>query len=48
VEVRWHGKWYDAKVLKVHGGIHLVHYEGYGDDDDEWVPSKRIRQPKRR
>jgi hypothetical protein len=45
VEVLSEGDWYEATVLKVHGGIHLVHYEGYDDDDDEWVPSKRIRKP---
>lgn len=45
VEVLSEGDWYESTVLEVYGGIHLVHYEGYDDDDDEWVPSKRIRKP---
>ena len=44
VEVKWKRKWYPAKILDVHAGIHKIHYEDYGSDWDEWVSAKRIRQ----
>lgn len=47
VEVEWDGKWYKAKVMQNRLGMHLVHYDGYGDNDDEWVPFGRIRLPKK-
>lgn len=46
VEVEWDKKWYKAKVKYNKLGLHLVHYEGYPDVDDEWVPPARIRLPK--
>ncbi len=46
VEVRWKKKWYPATILKVKDGIHQIHYTNYEAKWDEWVPSKRIRQPK--
>jgi len=45
VEVNWHGKWYAAKILEAKEGRHLVHYAGYDDNWDEWVPDNRIRRP---
>ncbi len=45
VEVNWHGKWYSAKILDAKEGRHLVHYAGYDDSGDEWVPDNRIRRP---
>jgi hypothetical protein len=45
VEVNWHGKWYAAKILEAREGRHLVHYAGYDDSWDEWVPDNRIRRP---
>lgn len=47
VEVEYDGEWYPAKVLTVKGGIHFIHYDDYGSSYDEWVPSKRIRLPKK-
>ena len=44
VEVRWKQKWYAARVLKVKGGSHLIHYDGFEASWDEWVPSRRIRE----
>jgi hypothetical protein len=38
--------WYKAKVKQTRLGLHLVHYEGYPDADDEYVPRKRMRLPK--
>jgi hypothetical protein len=46
VEVRWKKKWYPATILQVKDGIHLIHYTDYEAKWDEWVPSKRIRNPK--
>lgn len=46
VEVEWQGKWWPAKVLNVKGGSHLITYDGYGKEWDEWVTSKRIRNLK--
>jgi hypothetical protein len=47
VEVEWDGVWYKAKVKQTRLGLHLIHYEGYPDSDDEYVPMKRIRLPKK-
>jgi len=46
VEVKWKKKWYPATILKVKDGTHLIHYTDYEAKWDEWVPSKRIRNPK--
>lgn len=46
VEVRWKQRWYPATVLKAKEGAHLIHYTEFGSKWDEWVPSKRIRNPK--
>jgi hypothetical protein len=46
VEVLWKKRWYPATILKVKGGTHLIHYTNYEAKWDEWVPSKRIRNPK--
>jgi len=45
VEVNWHGKWYSAKILEAKDGRHFVHYAGYDDSWNEWVPDNRIRRP---
>lgn len=44
VEVEWQGKWWPAKVLDAKGGSHLITYDGYSKEWDEWVTSKRIRK----
>jgi RNA binding chromodomain-containing protein len=46
VEVRWKKKWYPATILRLKDGIHLIHYTNYETKWDEWIPSKRIRNPK--
>jgi hypothetical protein len=46
VEVEWDGTWYEATIVKTHLGLHYVHYKGYPEADDEWVPRNRIRLPK--
>src|SRR4051812_46916798 len=43
VEVNWHGKWYAAKIVEAKEGRHFVHYAGYDESWDEWVPNNRIR-----
>ncbi len=44
VEVNWKRKWYQAKVLSVERGVHLIHYVNYDDEWDEWVGAERIRR----
>jgi hypothetical protein len=43
VDAEWHGRWYPAVVRDARLGIHQVHYEGFSDDWDEWVSSRRLR-----
>lgn len=45
VEVLWpqDGVWYDATVRESRLGVHRIHYEGYGEEWDEWVSADRIR-----
>lgn len=45
-EVEFEGKWYKAKIMEHKLGLHLVHYEGFADEDDEWVKPSRIRLKK--
>jgi hypothetical protein len=44
VKVKWKGKWYPAKVLKVNNGKYLIHYEGYESNWDEWVGPGRMKK----
>lgn len=46
VEVLWKKRWYPATVLQAKDGVHLIHYTDYDSSWDEWVPSRRIREPK--
>jgi hypothetical protein len=46
VEVLWKKQWYPATVLQAKDGVHLIHYTDYEAKWDEWVPSRRIREPK--
>jgi hypothetical protein len=46
VEVLWKKQWYLATVLQAKDGTHLIHYTEYESKWDEWVPSRRIREPK--
>lgn len=43
--VLWKGKWYAAHVSRVNETQTkcFVHYDGYGNDWDEWVGAERIK-----
>ncbi|HEY0427580.1 MAG TPA: agenet domain-containing protein [Pyrinomonadaceae bacterium] len=43
VEVESDDEWYPARVLKVIGGAHLVSYDHYSEEWNEWVSSDKIR-----
>lgn len=43
VLVMWKGKWYPATVLQLNGNTARIHYDGYGNEWDEWVDGSRIR-----
>lgn len=43
VQVLWNGTWYRARILQVGRGRYRVHYEGWADMWDEWVPIDRVR-----
>ena len=42
VLVEWEGRWWKAEVTAIKEGEWYVHYDGYGDDWDEWVEEERI------
>lgn len=43
VDVLWKGAWYPATIIDVRSGVHQIHYEGFGEEWDEWVALKRMR-----
>jgi hypothetical protein len=47
VEVEWSGTWWPATVLKTDGERTYIHYDGFGDEWDEWVGKDRIRPAKK-
>lgn len=46
VEVEYRRKWYPAHILNIRGGSHYVSYDEYDVDENEWVPTARIRKIK--
>ncbi|MBV9241685.1 MAG: hypothetical protein JO314_06745 [Acidobacteria bacterium] len=44
VEISYKNQWYKGRVLDIKGGSHYVSYDGYDTDENEWVPTKRIRK----
>jgi hypothetical protein len=48
VMVEWEGKEYAAVILAVDGPTkYKVHYDGYDDNWDEFVPKSRIKGPRK-
>jgi len=43
LEVLWHDKWYAAYAIKGKGDQCYIHYDGYGNNWDEWVGPERMR-----
>jgi hypothetical protein len=43
VQAEWRGRWYDGRIVKTEFGLHLVHYDGFPDGDDEWIGPARLR-----
>lgn len=43
VLVEWKGKWYKSTVLGSKSGSHLIHYDGFDSNWDEWVPPQRLK-----
>ena len=46
VQAEWRGHWYDGRVVKTDLGLHLIHYDGYPEGDDEWIGLERLREKK--
>ena len=44
LHVEWKGDWFEASILEVGEGKYKVHYEGWGDEWDEWVTPNRMRK----
>jgi len=45
VSVHWGRQWWPAQVLKVRGNQLYIHYDGYGNNWNEWVGPTRYRAP---
>ncbi len=43
IDVLWEGYWLPSTVVAIRGDRCLIQYEGYGDEDNEWVGLDRIR-----
>ena len=44
VEVLWGKKWYKSTVLEVKDKKYKIHYEGWGDNFDEWVTAEKMKK----
>lgn len=44
VYVKWESQWYPATVRQAWYGLHLVHYDNYSAEWDEWVGPDAIRK----
>lgn len=50
VQVLWKGTWYASTILEVgadaNAGKYKIHYDGWGNEWDEWVTPDRIKPVK--
>lgn len=45
VNVEWKGKWYPSTIIEAGtDGKYKIHYEGWGKEWDEWVPTGRMKK----
>lgn len=44
VKVEWNGQWYAATILDIGDGKYKIHYEGWGNEWDEWVKPERMEK----
>ncbi|MCE9582060.1 MAG: hypothetical protein K8T20_06035, partial [Planctomycetes bacterium] len=44
VQVEWQKKWWPATVTRVEGDFAFIHYDGFGNEWDEWVTAKRLKK----
>lgn len=42
VMVEWKGNWYKATIKELKPSSYFIHYQGFGDEWDEWVSPNRI------
>jgi hypothetical protein len=43
VQVLWKNKYYPATITNANGTQYFIHYDGYGNDWDEWITADRIK-----
>lgn len=43
VMAEWRKQWYPGRVVKTELGLHLIHYDGFEDGDDEWMGMSRLK-----
>ncbi len=43
VEVIWQDTWYKAEIRDIQGNLYNIHYKGFDNSWDEWIPFSRIR-----
>ena len=44
VQAEWGKEWYPARIVKAELGLHLIHYDGFPDGDDEWMGLSRLKK----
>lgn len=47
VKVLSNGDWYDGSIVRVRLGLHLVKFDGWDDEWNEWVQADRLQPMKR-
>ncbi|MBA4032937.1 MAG: hypothetical protein C0478_18880 [Planctomyces sp.] len=43
VQILWKGEWYRGRIVGVKHGLHLVKYDDWGPEWNEWVTAERLR-----
>lgn len=46
VEIEWKGQWYAGKIIGMKHGLHMVKYDNWGPEWNEWVTFDRLRDVK--
>lgn len=44
IKVEWNGMWYNATIMELGDGKYKIHYDGWGNQYDEWVGTGRMKR----